>query len=80
MMRGVCDKRLVATVHTMEDEWLDIVDSTGDLTLDDMRKSLQRARYRGEDVMIPKHGTEGSLLRMNHYLIGDLVFEHGILQ
>ena len=70
-MARTMDKRLDATVDIMDSEWCGIIARTGDLTLDDMRKSLQRARYRGHKVVIPK--VEATWIRMQHIFMGEVI-------
>ena len=67
----VSKERLADTVHTMESTWHGIVDDTGDLTPADMLRTLRRAKYNGEDVVVPGNEDALSLRWMNAYLIGD---------
>jgi len=55
----------------MESVWYKIVDDTGDLTHEDMVRTLRQAKYRGEDVVVPGSEDALSVRWMNHYFIGD---------
>lgn len=64
------EARLKATVDIMADEWTDIVKETGELTCEDMRKSLARRYYHGHrDFIFVTQ--ESSLQRLNAIFIGD---------
>lgn len=67
----VSKQRLADSVHVMESVWYGIVDETGDLTYEDMLRTLRQAKYRGEDVIVPGNEDALSLRWMNAYLIGD---------
>lgn len=71
------DKKLADTVDKMERRWMQIVEETGDLTYEDMRKTLRRAQLDGEDVVAPRK--ESTLMKMNHYLIGETQLNCGVL-
>ena len=63
------DTDLAMTVAIMEDEWNTIGRTTGILTEDDMRRSLQRARYAGKPVINPV--MSDTYVRMTCILLGD---------
>jgi hypothetical protein len=67
----VSKERLARSVHIVEDKWWSIIARTGDLTFEDMVRTLRSAYARGEDVVVPGNESSLSVLWMNWYFIGD---------
>ncbi len=67
----VSKERLARSVHIVENKWWDIIERTGDLTFEDMVRTLRSAYARGEDVVVPGNEEALSVRWMNWYFIGD---------
>lgn len=67
----ISKERLARSVHTVEEDWWDTIERTGDLTGEDMVRSLRCAHQRGEDVVVPGDEDALSVQWMNAYFIGD---------